>query len=198
MAVFIVTPVSRPQNLPTIAATIPRGCIWVLAFDACVDEAQVASIRRRGIGHIHYETGVSGFWGKPQINYALDKLNLSGDRDWLHVLDDDNVMHPEWWHQIVKHIDTTNTSLLAWGQQFKCGKERLPWPTEFKVGAVDQASYMWQPMLTEQADAFDLGYEADGRLAARLALNCDLYDRASVVIQKHLCFYNYLAETPHA
>ena len=178
MSIYIITPCSRIQHLSQISKTIPDECIWVVVYDSNHNNEILP------YGDIIFRPkNITGGYGKPHINYALDNLKLT-DSDWVYVLDDDNIIHPNWYEN-VKPFCNNNHNILSWGQLWNDNSMRLR-PTEHMVfRAMDQGSYMWRygfkPTLR-----FDENYFGDGTFAEKLGQN-------SFCINKYLCYYNYLS-----
>jgi len=178
MSIYIITPCSRVEHLETISKTIPKECSWVIVYDSNHNDKILP------YGDIILRPkNVSGNYGKPHINYALDNLKLTYS-DWIYVLDDDNIIHPEWYEN-VKSMCNKNYNILSWGQLWNDNTIRLR-PTKHMVfRAMDQASYMWRYGLNPTV-RFDETYFGDGTFAEKLGQN-------SHCINKYLSYYNYLS-----
>ena len=106
MSIYIITPCTRIQNLHEISKTIPKECIWVIVYDSNYNN-QILSY-----GDIILRPkNISGNYGKPHINYALDILPLK-ESDWIYVLDDDNIIHPDWYENI-QSLCNNNYNILS-------------------------------------------------------------------------------------
>lgn len=177
MSIYIITPCSRIEYLSQISKTIPNDCIWVIVYDS--KNNQVLPY-----GDIIFRPkNITGTYGKAHVNYALDNLKLHSS-DWIYVLDDDNIIHPNWYENIKTYCND-NYNILSWGQLWNDNSMRLR-PTKHMVfRAVDQASYMWRhgfnPLIR-----FDESYFGDGTFAEKFGQN-------SFCIDKYLCYYNYLS-----
>jgi len=127
MSIYIITPCSRIQHLSQISKTIPDECIWVVVYDSNHNDEILP------YGDIIFRPkNITGGYGKPHINYALDNLKLT-DSDWVYVLDDDNIIHPNWYEN-VKPFCNNNHNILSWGQLWNDNSMRLR-PTEHMVFA---------------------------------------------------------------
>ena len=178
MSIYIITPCSRVEHLETISKTIPNECIWVIVYDSNYNNQILP------YGDIILRPkNVSGNYGKPHINYALDNLKLTYS-DWVYVLDDDNIIHPEWYKNI--HLLCNDYyNVLSWGQLWNDNTMRLR-PTEHMVfRAMDQGSYMWRYGFNPTV-GFDETYFGDGTFAEKLGQN-------SHCINKYISYYNYLS-----
>ena len=178
MSIYIITPCSRVEHLETISKTIPNECIWVIVYDSNYNNQILP------YGDIILRPkNVSGNYGKPHINYALDNLKLTYS-DWVYVLDDDNIIHPEWYENVTS-LCNDNYNILSWGQLWNDKTMRLR-PTKHMVfRAVDQASYMWRYGFNPTI-RFDESYFGDGTFAEKLGQN-------SHCINKYISYYNYLS-----
>jgi len=94
MILNVITPTSRPENLPALAESIRDGLrgirvAWWVIFDPKVGQ-RPASAGYTFIRFWDYGPGRPGQAGYPLRNFALEKIH-SG---WLYFLDDDNLIHP--------------------------------------------------------------------------------------------------------
>ena len=94
----LVTPCIRPENLGQIAASIPIPTgqyRWWIVMDGVELPEDVRGILppEAIVLHHTYPRSVSG---NAQRNHALDKMGDAVDH-WVYFLDDDTVMHPDWW-----------------------------------------------------------------------------------------------------
>ncbi len=178
MSIYIITPCSRVQHLESISKTIPNECIWVIVYDSNYNDQILP------YGDIILTPKyVSGSYGKPHINYALDTLKLTYS-DSLSVLDDDNIIHPDWYEN-VQSLCNNNYDILSWGQLWNDNTMRLR-PTEHMIfRLIDQASYMWRYGFNPTI-RFDESYFGDGTFAEKLGQN-------SHCINKYISYYNYLS-----
>ena len=180
--VFIVTPSRRPFNLEFIAGTVPKECEWVVVFDKTVKNEHTVE----NATVIHSQD--TGFWGNPNRNIGLDyiknKLNPS-DNDWVYILDDDNVIHPDWWNNIQSHLNT-DASIITWGQVWANNEPRTA-PTDTpKIATIDTSQYMVRWDVAKNL-RFEPTYEADG-IYAEEASKLGLVKK----LDQYLGYYNFL------
>ena len=170
---YIVTPCSRPENLRRISETIPGHATWVVLFDRTVkgfytspSDVSIYSLR-------------TGSWGHPLRNEFLDLYEESfTDKDWVYMLDDDNLFHPALAPRI-QDLMNTSAVMVNWNQG-----RRLKATTDPAPGKVDTASYMYRPQLGLR---YTEAYDADGVFAQNLTR----YGSVDA-IDEDLCYYNYL------
>ena len=180
--VFIVTPSRRPFNLEFIADTVPQECEWVVVFDKTVKNEHMFE----NANVIHSQD--TGLWGNPNRNIGLEyiknQLNPS-DNDWVYILDDDNVIHPEWWNNIQSHLNT-DASIITWGQLWASGEPRTE-PTDTpKIAKIDTSQYMVRWNVAKNL-RFEHIYEADGIYAEEASKLGSVKK-----LDQYLGYYNFL------
>jgi glycosyltransferase involved in cell wall biosynthesis len=180
--VFIVTPSRRPFNAQLIANTIPQECEWVVVLDKTVkNEHQIENA-------ITIKSNETGFWGNPNRNIGLEyiKENLNPtDNDWIYILDDDNIIHPNWWNT-VQSYSNTDAGILTWGQVWASGEPRTE-PTDTpKIAKIDTSQYMVRWSIAKNL-RFEHIYEADGIYAEEAAKQGSVRK-----LDQYLGYYNFL------
>ena len=171
--IHILTPCSRPMNLVMIAPSIPPKCSWKVAFD------KSTGVQSRGKW---YTSEYTGHWGHPIRNEMLSRLKAKPD-DYILFLDDDNLIHPNWY----EHIKGSTADMVTWGQENKDGSVRLRATSEPKVGNIDMGSFMVKYKIAKQLKFTNL-YEADGIFAMEAAKTASDIQ----VINESISYYNYL------
>lgn len=178
--IYIITPCTRIYNLDKMAATIPKECTWVICFDNKVVEPPSRS------DAICINSPYTGNYGNPNRNHAIEQLKEKlADDDWLYILDDDNVIHPDWYGGIKDNL--ADQSMIHWGQCFANGTHRVNAPDKPVSGKVDTAQYMVRWGAVKDIRYRD-AYEADGFYAE------DSFNAAggSLKLERDLCYFNYL------
>jgi glycosyltransferase involved in cell wall biosynthesis len=180
--VFIITPSRRPFNLEFIAETIPQECEWVVVFDKTVKNEHTVE----NATVIHSQD--TGFWGNPNRNIGLEYIKNNfhpSDNDWVYILDDDNVIHPEWWSNIQLHLNSTE-SIITWGQVWASGQPRTE-PTDTpKIATIDTSQYMVRWSVAKNL-RFEHIYEADGIYAEEASKLGSVKK-----LDQYLGYYNFL------
>jgi glycosyltransferase involved in cell wall biosynthesis len=180
--VFIITPSRRPFNLQFISKTIPQECKWVVVFDKTVKNEHTVE------NATVIKSNETGFWGNPNRNIGLEciKNNFSpNDNDWIYILDDDNVIHPDWWTNIQPHLSSTD-SIITWGQVWASGELRTE-PTDTpKIATIDTSQYMVRWSVAKNL-RFEHIYEADGIYAEEAAKQGSVKK-----LGQYLGYYNFL------
>ena len=181
--IFILTACTRPYNLPKLLESFPTERIqWIIVFDPTVkDPVEMENA-------IHLTSPMTGQYGNYARNTGLNYLYDSGiitDQDWLYILDDDNIIHPDWWENVKDNL--TNNTLITWGQHWHKGYHRADATNTPASGNIDTAQYMVRWDIAKNFK-FRLQYEADGFYAE----DCFNFTGSCLAIQKDLCYYNYL------
>ena len=180
--IYIITPCTRTFNLPTMSASIPKeGCQWVISFDNRVKEPTPME------NAINLYSPYTGDSGNPTRNFALESIkDQLKDDDWLYILDDDNIIHPNWYDGVKDLLATNN--MIHWGQCFVDGEIRNAAADQPISGKVDTAQYMVRWGIAKPF-RYRTAYEADGFYAE----DCFNAGGGSFKIDRFdLCYYNFL------
>ena len=177
-----MTPCSRVENLEKIKPTIPEDCTWVVVFDKKVGDINLC------VADKCIESENTGSFGNPLRNEFLDKFEEQfTENDWVYILDDDNIIHPEWYPTIISTLQTIdmNVNFINWSQKDWVSATKTP-----KVGNIDTACYMYKPKSFENI-RYEMDYTADGMFAQTI------YELSTpLTLMKELCYYNYLDPKP--
>lgn len=178
--IYIITPCTRPLNLPEMQKSMPQDVKWIIVYDSTVKN------NYRIESAVNIKSPYTGAFGNPNRNIALEHIaKEANDDDWIYVLDDDNIIHSSWYDTIKDHL-TVENNMICWGQMFPNGFHRSDATSDFVV-PVDTAQYMMRWGIVKNL-RFELEYEADriyAEEAFKLAGNC-------LKIEKDVCYYNYL------
>lgn len=176
--IYIMTPCSRPENLSKIKDTIPKDCTWVVLFDKSVGPMDEC------VADICISSKNTGYYGNPLRNEFLDTfMEKFTDDDWVYILDDDNIIHPEWYSTITKFFNNkeSDVNFINWGQV-----NRLPPAIKPRVGTIDTACFMYKPK-SFPTMRYDMDYTSDGNFVV------NLFEVSNpTTIMKELCYYNFL------
>lgn len=179
MYLNIITPCSRPENLPTISQSIkesiPEGKYrWLVVFDAdevpdeIPDNCEAYAIRNP-----------QSSTGNAQRNHALDLI----EKGHIYFNDDDTVIHPELWEWVSGHY----VDFISFSQAHKEGGIRLK-GDDISVAKIDSHNFIVSTHIAKDVRFVLDKYEADGIFAEQC------YSKAStkVFIDKVLSIYNQL------
>lgn len=142
---YVITPVSRPNNLLTIAKSIPEEVKWCIVYDVGIKENPAID---EEYADFIYRADKKSCWGHTCRNYALDNLPLQ-DGDWLYYLDDDNLFHPKLMDVVACELED-EYSFIAMLQSYR-GKPRFE-HVEIAKGRLDMGAclYNWKWCKTER------------------------------------------------
>jgi len=176
--IYIITPCTRPENLPYLAESIPKECRWVVVYDASVKDAALVE------GATTLYSPHTGYAGNPNRNFALDSIELQ-ELDWVYILDDDNIMHPDWYSS-VSSLNFSHLNMVTWGQVWRNNSIRLV-PTAYpQVGNIDTSCYMVRGRVMKTL-RYSLDYVADGIMAEQAYIYGGL-----LKLDEYIGYYNYL------
>ena len=175
--IYIITPCSRPQNLNIISKSIPEECTWIIVHD---DKHEMPTIDNATF----FSCDDTGYVGTKARNYALDNLKLE-DEDLIYFLDDDNIIHEDWYKKISPLIDN-DFSIMTWGQINKDNTARLKPTDKPQAGNIDTASFLIRWKYNKNVRHKEI-YAHDG-IYAKICLN----NGPILHINEYLCYYNYL------
>jgi glycosyltransferase involved in cell wall biosynthesis len=197
MKINIVTRCTRPQNLDTIKESIfgniPSGCDinWHILFDTSVlkdiDAELLSRLNCESI-KLHFKKGDEwGNWNR--LNDLIQRLD-----GWIYHLDDDNLLHDNFYVEIQKAI-LNNPKCLAivfsqkvGGIDFSGVDVRKADPKNMAVQKIDLAQWLIHSEL-QLNNLYGSGYRADGEFIESLYKeNC----KSFIFIKDILCYYNAL------
>ena len=94
--ITIITPCSRIHNLPMLYESIKFDKIhkWIIVYDTTVNSYCHSFIHSEQIIEVDCKSSLNGVVGNTQRNYAL---SLVEDDNYIYFLDDDNIIHPDFW-----------------------------------------------------------------------------------------------------
>lgn len=179
MHLNIITPCSRPHNLPIIAESIyqsiPEGCYrWIVVFDAdevpdeVPDNCEAYAIRN-----------AQSSTGNAQRNLALDLVK----KGHIYFNDDDTTIHPELWDSVSVH----DVDFISFSQCHKDGSGRLK-GDNVSIGNIDSHNFIVSSRIVKDTRFVLDKYEADGIFAEA----CYQKSSSKVFIDKFLSVYNQL------
>ena len=176
---YILTPCSRPYNLKEMHATIPPQAQWVIChdfYDAYIPELSNAIIMK---------VDKTAKWGVNARNHMLNTIQFK-DEDWIYFLDDDNIIHEDFYKYIEFALKLDMYAMVTWAQVDNRGKRRLDPLIVPQVGNIDTASYMVNYKFAKGIRLVEINVQ-DGIYAEACAKRGPV-----LAIGKVLCHYNKL------
>lgn len=163
MRVSVITAVSRPQNLPLLAESLARAHCpglklnWVWEFD----------LEKRFVG------------GQIPKNIALERI----EDGWVWMLDDDNLVHPEFFKIALEHADA---EAIVVSQIRRDGDTLHAAPENAHPGGIDIAQALLRRSLIGDQRLLSQ-HDGDGHF-----LECVLEDARVAWIDEALSYHNAL------
>jgi len=197
MKFHVITRCIRVENLLTIADSVYKDGVdvtWHVVFDTSVVKEVEASLLgelyRRG-AELHFKQGSPGTYMYPEMNELVKALP---SEDYVTFIDDDNIIHPDYYDVIIDTIKKNTHSDAFCYNQFVDKKDftgleyRIASPENVEVKGIDLAQY------TVKASTFGLcefgaGYCGDGEFIQALHSLVPF-----TFIDKTLCYYNYIQQ----
>lgn len=129
MRLHIVTPCSRPENIPAIRESIlsqfpnwdsyEKGINWLIIFDDSLDRESpemenAKSCIRDNFNFSYTYSGIkNSFVGHSHRNFALDYLiEEKMETGFVYFLDDDTVLHPDFVKHIFSEADSEKSAVI--------------------------------------------------------------------------------------
>jgi hypothetical protein len=192
---IIITPCSRPQNLPAMALSINHALAhWIIIHDASEVPGD-APIYPNTV-HIAVKGGVMG---NLQRNTALDLIKTPA---WLYVLDDDNIIHPDFMTGFINllHQHRSHARGFIFAQympKYWPTPESIPEPRTrvitadlVREGEIDQAQFIIHTDLIGTT-RYQQKYSADGIFIETIYKQ---YPQRFVITPQVLAYYNFLQQ----
>ena len=176
---YILTPCSRPYNLKEIHATIPPQAQWVICHD--FDAAYIPELSNAIIMKVNKTSP----YGVNARNHMLNTIPFK-DEDWIYFLDDDNIIHEDFYKYIEFALKLDMYAMVTWAQVDNRGIHRLKALVEPVVAAIDTASYMVNYKFVKDLRLVQINIQ-DGIYAEECAKRGPV-----LAIGKVLCYYNKL------
>lgn len=201
MKISIITRATRLQNLKTVKESVfnnvPSGCKinWHIVFDT----ANLKDIDAELLGDLkddstiyHFERGDAFGMLYPQCSAIILKI-ADG---WVYFLDDDNIMHPDFYEYVLQsikkhpkkkvHVVSQNVD----GKDFTGLTHRIAAPEFMKVQGVDLAQYIVSSdVYNKHGYTYLSNYRADGILISNVYTDHPEWFTFTESILSH---YNYL------
>lgn len=205
LKINIITRVTRPHNLPQIRSSIfdqiPDGVSveWHIIYDtAKVESVKTEDLFNLQCDRTHFYFARCGSWTcqYQKVNEML--LNGTIRDGYVYLVDDDNILHPDFYREILSHwVQNPEINGFIFSQQVD-GKDfskldvRRASPENIRVGGIDLAQYMFRAEIPNKHGVwFGTGYCGDGDFAI------DLFKSGAgsgfKFIDQVLCYYNYIS-----
>jgi glycosyltransferase involved in cell wall biosynthesis len=199
MKFHVITRCTRVENLLTIADSVYKEGVdvtWHVVFDTGVVKEIEASLLGElyKLGAIlHFKQGSPGTYMYPEMNELIKQLP---SEDYVTLIDDDNIVHPDYYDVISSTIDTKETEssalVICYNQLITVSipTYRHAIPSKVSVGEIDLAQFTFAVRNIHYTE-FGSGYCGDGEFIQALH---SMIPSSFVFIDQTLCYYNYLQQ----
>lgn len=193
---ILVTICSRPQYLKQIYDDIVKqnysNFKWIICFDS--NEKQELNIDDDRIILLNHKKKKEEMTNYAGLNYVLDYIKENNIEGFIHIIDDDNSIYPNYFNVINNTINDT-AKFLYYQQSYPSGEIRfLNKTNNLREGQVDTAQVTFHTSIVNELKFNTLRYTADGlfygQLFATIRNNKSLWQ----LINQPLCFYNSLVD----
>jgi O-antigen biosynthesis protein len=196
MKINIITRCTRLGNIETVKESVFKNLNknieveWHIVFDTrSLKDIDAELLNRLDDSQtkLHFMRGDG--WGLSQLNDLISKLE-----GWIYHLDDDNILHENFYTEIKKSYSENKKAKAFIFSQKVGGKDfsrldiRKAKPENVKVSKIDLAQWLIHSDLHVNYK-YGSGYVADGEFIEKLYAN---EANHFVFINRILCHYNYL------
>jgi len=154
----IITPCSRPENLLKLKESIHFDKIhmWYIVYDTSHDRTYTKQfLDDPKITEL--ECSDTGRAGHPMRNFAIKQINDG----LIYNLDDDTIMHPEFWN-LLPNMDMTHFYSFDQVNNSCFGTDGILKGNTLKVQKIDTAQFVVPKALVETIEFQKDNYKADG------------------------------------
>jgi|TARA_B110000908_G_C10260101_1_gene458567 glycosyltransferase involved in cell wall biosynthesis len=205
MKINIITRCTRTSNLLTIKEGVlntPKGVTvnWHVVFDTGalkdIDAEVLSNLTDTDNVKLHFVKGQRGGLLYPEVSDIIRTIK-SG---WIYLLDDDNILHEDFYKTIKASIKNLPVALVHIVSQLVAGKDFTG--QEIRVASRENTAFqkidIAQMVINRSifdTHSFSANYAADGFFIEEVLKT---HGDSFVWIDKVLCHYNYLEKEPSA
>jgi glycosyltransferase involved in cell wall biosynthesis len=192
----LLTRCTRLSNLKRIKESVfpsPFNVVWHLIFDTTIlkdiDAELLQGLQNTNI-RFHFAKGDGKDYLYPQLSQIISEL----EDGFVGILDDDNIVHPDFYKTLQQEILQNQDKLGFVYEQYIGGTDftglevRKVGPQHMKLRHIDSAQYILHTKLYKLR-SYEGGYDADGRFIEPLY---NMVPDEFHFIHKVLCYYNHL------
>ena len=199
MKFHVITRCTRVENLLTIADSVYKDGVyvtWHVVFDTSVvkdiEASLLGELYSKG-AVLYFKQGSPGTYMYPEMNELIKTLP---SEDYVTLIDDDNIVHPDYYDVISSIIDAKETEssslVICYNQLITVDNPtyRHAIPSNIVVGGIDLAQFTFAVRRIHYTE-FGSGYCGDGEFIQALH---SMSPSSFVFIDQTLCYYNYLQQ----
>ena len=195
MKFHVITRCTRVENLLNIADSVYKDGVdvtWHVVFDTSVvkeiEASLLGELYKLG-AFLYFKQGSPGTYMYPEMNELIKTLP---SEDYVTLIDDDNIVHPDYYTEILKYAKKSEASAFCYNQLITVDNptHRHASPSNTVVGSIDLAQYTVKAVTFSLCE-FGAGYCGDGEFIQALH---NLQPSEFIFINETLCYYNYLQQ----
>ena len=179
----IITPCYRQYNIPKLYNSIIFDKInkWIIVYDTS-NNKKYNKLYENHEKILEIECSIIGKVGNPQRNVGINYV----DDGYIYFLDDDNIIHPNFW-SIINILDSNVSNVFVTFDQLR--KNRTLYGKNIKVNQIDTAMFIVHKKHINNIKWREDKYNADGFFIT------EIYDN-NKKLHKYMnqigCYYNFL------
>jgi hypothetical protein len=184
--ITIITPSCNIKNLPMLYYSIKFDKInkWIIVYDTTKDSYCHIFSNHNQIVEVDCKSSLNGIVGNTQRNYGL---SLVDDDNFIYFLDDDNIIHPDFW----KIIDKLEHDTIHTFNQYreKNNLDNILLGNKIELNCIDTAMYIIHKNMIGDIKWQEDLYEADGKFISDIFLTGKY---KQIYFYNSFSYYNYL------
>jgi hypothetical protein len=184
--ITIITPSCNIKNLPILYNSINFNKInkWIIVYDTTKDSYIHSFSDHKQIIEVDCQSSINGIVGNTQRNYGL---SLVDDDNYIYFLDDDNIIHPDFW----KIIDDLEEDAIHTFNQYRDrdNYENILLGNRIQVYCIDTAMFIIHKNMIGDIRWQENLYEADGKFISDINSSGKYKHK---YFSNYFCYYNYI------
>lgn len=184
--ITIITPSCNIKNLPMLYYSIKFDKInkWIIVYDTTKESYCHLFSNHKQIVEVDCKSSLNGIVGNTQRNYGL---SLVDHDNFIYFLDDDNIIHPDFW-EIIKELE--EDTIHTFNQyRDKNNLDNILLGNRIEKYCIDTAMYIIHKNMIGDIKWQEDLYEADGKFIS------DIYSTGKYkqkYFNNSFSYYNYL------
>lgn len=183
--ITIITPCARIHNLPMLYDSIKFDKIhkWIIVYDTTENSYCPSFLNHEQIIEVDCKSSLNGVVGNTQRNYGLSYVE---DDNYIYFLDDDNIIHPDFW-KIIEDLEPD--TIHTFNQYREDIDEHILLGNRIQIHYIDTAMYIIHKNMIGNIKWQEDLYAADGKFITDVNLTGRYKHK---YFQNYYCYYNYL------
>jgi hypothetical protein len=184
--ITIITPCRRIQNLSMLYESIQFDKInkWIIVYDTTLTSYSHIFSNHSQIVEVDYKSNTDDnvCCGNIQRNYGL---SLVDDNNYVYFLDDDNIIHPDFW-KIIQQLEENTIHTF---NQYRDTHGNILLGNRIEMNHIDSAMYIVHKNMIGNIKWQEDLYSADGKFISDIYLTGKYKHK---YFDNYYCYYNYI------